>query len=333
METQYIIGVDGGGTKTDYLLFTQEGEWVDSLRVGSRSHEMLEGGFAEAEELILSDLNILCKKHSIEKYQIAAAAFGMAGIDTPDQLEKIKIILDKAELKPYVVSNDSILGIKAGCPSGVGICSINGTGTVASGINEKGEILQVGGIGFATGDSAGGYYIASLTIRAVYDYYFRCGLPTILAEQIMGFFEIGDPIELLNIISDRFNSERNLDKIIVTYLFQAANAKDEVAMNIVREVADQLAKSVSGCMKRLDFKGIPEVILAGSVWTKSDCPLFLKHFKDCVHQYTGTNINPIPLQIIPAAGAVLWALELAQNHPVSLEQRSLITNHRALQNL
>jgi N-acetylglucosamine kinase-like BadF-type ATPase len=333
METKYIIGVDGGGTKTDYLLFTLAGEWVDSLRVESRSHEVLEGGFTETEELILSDLEYLCKKHSIKKSQIAAAAFGMAGIDTPKQLSKMKSILDKTELKHYVIANDSILGIKAGCPSGVGICSINGTGTVASGINEGGEILQVGGIGFTTGDSAGGHFIASLTIRAVYDYYFRCGLKTVLSEQIMDFFEIKNPIELLNVISVVFYTDRSLDKEIITYLFQAANHKDEVAMDIVCEVAKQLAKSVSGCMKGLKFKGTPEIILAGSVWIKSNCPLLLTHFKDCVMQYTGKNIDPIQLQVIPAAGAVLWALELAQNHPVSMKQRTYITNHLALQNL
>ncbi|MDF2859020.1 MAG: N-acetylglucosamine kinase, partial [Neobacillus sp.] len=220
-----------------------------------------------------------------------------------------------------------------GCPSGVGICSINGTGTVASGINEGGEILQVGGIGFTTGDSAGGHFIASLTIRAVYDYYFRCGLKTVLSEQIMDFFEIKNPIELLNVISVVFYTDRSLDKEIITYLFQAANHKDEVAMDIVCEVAKQLAKSVSGCMKGLKFKGTPEIILAGSVWIKSNCPLLLTHFKDCVMQYTGKNIDPIQLQVIPAAGAVLWALELAQNHPVSMKQRTYITNHLALQNL
>jgi N-acetylglucosamine kinase-like BadF-type ATPase len=158
METKYIIGVDGGGTKTDYLLFTLDGEWVDSLRVGSRSHEILSGGFPETEEMILSDLETLLKKHSIAKEQIAAAAFGMAGIDTPDQLREMNKILNKAAFNKVVAANDSILGIKAGCPSGVGICSINGTGTVASGINEKGEIIQIGGLGSATGDSAGGFF-------------------------------------------------------------------------------------------------------------------------------------------------------------------------------
>lgn len=333
MEKKYIIGVDGGGTKTDYLLFTTDGEWVDSLRVGSRSHEALAGGFAEAEELILSDLENIYKKNSITKDLIAGAAFGMAGIDTPKQLASIKDILNKTGLKQYVVSNDSILGIKAGCPSGIGICSINGTGTVASGINEKGDILQVGGIGLATGDSGGGHYLASLTIRAVYDYYFRCGSKTVLTEQIMEYFQIEDPMELPNVISDVFYVDRSTDKAIVTFLFQAAGEEDEVAMDLVKEVADQLAKSVSGCIKGLDFNGVPEVILAGSVWTKTDCPLLVNHFRKQVNQYTGKNISPLLLGVIPAAGAILWAMELVQKHPATLEQRQHISNHKALQNL
>jgi N-acetylglucosamine kinase-like BadF-type ATPase len=332
MEPNYILGVDGGGTKTDYLLFTTEGQWVDNIRVGSRSHEFLEGGFAEAEEKLLADINELLHKNSIDKSQVAAAAFGMAGIDTPAQLVKIKEILNKSGLN-YVVSNDSILGIKAGALSGVGICSINGTGTVASGMNEKGEILQVGGIGTATGDSAGGHYIATAAVCAVYDYFFRCGQKTALTEKIMGYFEIEDPIELANVISDRFYGDNEMDKTIVTYLFEAANEGDLVSAGIVKELANQLAKSVSGCMLRLKFEDTPEVILAGSVWTKSHCPLLLSHFKECIYQYTGKSLNPVPLKVIPAAGALLWALETARNQAPETDLRNRIIHSEVLKNM
>ncbi len=331
METKYLIGVDGGGTKTDYLLFTAEGEWVDTLRVGSRSHEVLPGGFEEVEKTMLSDLEALLAKHSVQKSQVAAA-FGLAGIDTPSQLTKITEILQKAGIKKFAVTNDSVLGIKAGCPSGIGICSINGTGTVVSGMNEKGEILQIGGIGYATGDSAGGGFIASMAVRAVYDYYFRCGAGTVLTERIMKLFEISDPHELLNAISEKFYYQRQLDKEILMLLFAAANEGDKVAKDIVREVADQLAKSVAGCMSALHFKNIPEVILAGSVWIKSGCPLLITHFKECVKKYSGNLIEPIMLEVIPATGAIIWALELAQSHPATPEQRFLITNHVAIHN-
>lgn len=333
MKNEYIIGVDGGGTKTDYLLFTSEGEWVDSFRVGSRSHEVLPGGFEEVEELVLTDLNHLFHKNNISVANIAAAAFGMAGIDTPAQLSVIKQIINKVSLRKYVIANDSILGIKAGCPSGVGICSINGTGTVASGINSKGEILQVGGIGMATGDHAGGYIIASLTVRAVYDSYFRCGERTILSERLMNLYALEDPSELMNAISEKFYNNREQDKEIISILMQSANEGDKVAQELVKEVARELAKSVSGCIERLNFTQTPEVVLAGSIWTKTNSPLLLEHFKDCVCQLTNQYIDPIPLQVIPAAGAIIWAMELAFDKPLSVMQREKILNHPAIQNL
>jgi N-acetylglucosamine kinase-like BadF-type ATPase len=324
MNTEYIIGVDGGGTKTDYLLYTTEGDWVDSLHVSSRSHEALTGGFAEVEKLLLHDLSYLLIRNGISKGQITAAAFGMAGMDTPAQLTAMKEILNKTGIHKYVLANDSILGIKAGCPSGIGVCSINGTGTVTTGINEAGEILQVGGIGLATGDYAGGFYIASMAVKAVYDYYFRCGKATLLTDKLMKHFSINDSGELLNAISENFSTQRNQDKVIITELFAAANSGDEVAVRLVQEVADELAKSVSGCIRRLHFKCIPEIVLAGSIWAKSDCPLLINHFKSCIYGYTGMKVTPIFLKVIPAAGAIIWALELLGNKAVDLEQRETI---------
>lgn len=324
MDMTYIIGVDGGGTKADYILFNMQGELIDALHLGTRSHECVDGGFEEVEELMLQDMEYLLKKNHIEKHQIVAAAFGLAGIDTPAQLKEIKRIVDKMHLPKYVISNDSILGIKAGSDSGVGICSINGTGTVASGINEAGEILQVGGIGMATGDSAGGGYIATLAIKAVYDFYFRCGDKTSIAEEIMKLFEIKETEELLNVISEKFHNSREYDKEIVTILFHAANNGDQVAQNIVKNTANELAKSVSGCIRHLKFTHIPEVILAGSIWTKASCPLLMECFKTYIYEYTGFMVNPKPLQVIPAAGAIIWAMEIAHNRPLTLEERNVI---------
>ncbi len=324
MEAKYIIGVDGGGTKTDYLLFTTEGEFVDVLHVGSRSHEILDGGFAEVEETVLADITYLISKNNLSASDIAAAAFGMAGIDTPSQLEKMNRIVAKSSLDNYIVANDSVLGIKAGCPSGVGICSVNGTGSVTTGIDANGRILQVGGIGQATGDYAGGFIIAALAVGALYDYYYRCGADTVLVEKLMNLFQLSGPDKLFNFISERFYTERSLDKKIITILFDAANAGDEVSVEIVRSIAREQAKSVSGCIRNLTFHETPEIVLAGSIWTKAYCPLLFSSFKEYITQYTGWKVEPFPLQVIPAAGAILWALELALRHPVTSEQREKI---------
>lgn len=327
MNMEYVIGVDGGGTKTDYLIYTVEGEYIDTLRTGSRSHEILSGGFRETEEKLLADLDELLKKNNIAASKIAAAVFGMAGVDTPAQKETMSKIVEKAGFQKYVVSNDSVLGIKAGCLSGVGICSINGTGSVVTGIDDNGEILQVGGIGIATGDYAGGFIIAALTVRAAYDYYYRCGVKTILVERVMQLFGLKDRKELYRVISEEFYSSRDWDKELITILFDAANSGDGAAVGIVQEIARQQAKSVAGCIRNLSFHATPEVVLAGSVWTKTNCPMLLTCFVDCIAQYTGERVTPMFLESKPVAGAILWALELVGNQPVTKQKREEILNY------
>ncbi len=332
MNKEYIIGVDGGGTKTDYLIFTVEGEPVASLRTGSRSHEVLNGGFAEAEEKLLSDLDELLRKNNIPRTSVAAAAFGMAGVDTPAQQTAMSNIVKKAGFRKFIVSNDSVLGIKAGCPSGIGICCVNGTGTVVTGIDETGKILQVGGIGIASGDYAGGFLIAAQAVKAVYDYYYRCGPKTILTDQILRLFGLEGPTDLYNVINEEFYARREWDKELITILYDAANSDDEVAVEIVQEIARQQAKSVSGCIRNLTFQTTPEVVLAGSVWTKTNCPRLLEYFTNCIFLYTGMRVKPMLLEIKPAAGAVLWALELAYSHPVDKGKREAIVNHLKTEN-
>ena len=45
---RYVLGVDGGNTKTDYLLYDVEGNFVDGIRSGTCSHEGLKDGFEGA---------------------------------------------------------------------------------------------------------------------------------------------------------------------------------------------------------------------------------------------------------------------------------------------
>lgn len=330
MHEKYILGVDGGGTKTDYLLFTADGQWVDTLSVGSRSHEVLKGGFAAAGEKIRNDLHVIFNRNEINSSDVSAAVFGMAGIDIASQQKCLSFMMQQILRADMVISNDSLLGIKAGCKSGIGICCNNGTGTVVSGINEKGEILQVGGLGSASGDSAGGHFIAVKTFSAVYDYYYRCGSWTIMAERLLDLFGIDDPLCLVDIIGEKFSARRDWDKDIVTILFDSANALDPVAVALVQSMADELAKSVAGCMKNLSFYETPDVVLAGSVWTKTNCPLLLKYFHERIYAYSGKRVELFPLRVIPAVGAVIWALELYQKYPATAEQRDNIMRHTHL---
>ena len=180
MKNKYLIGVDGGNTKTDYLLYDTFGNFIDGIRSGTCSHEAKGLGFEGAYRVMKENIETLLYRHNLKVEDIAAAAFGLAGVDVPFQKRALEEIVERIGFTNYVVLNDGFLGIKAASPTGVGVCSINGTGTVNVGIDSIGKYFQVGGIGYVSGDEAGGSFLARRTIQTVFNACFRFGDETSL---------------------------------------------------------------------------------------------------------------------------------------------------------
>ena len=102
---KYIIGVDGGNTKTDYLLFDTEGNFIDGLRSGTCSHEGLKDSFDGSYRVMKEQLEILFTRNNITVKDIAGAGFGLAGADVPYQKKKLNEIITKIgfeNLKNYI---------------------------------------------------------------------------------------------------------------------------------------------------------------------------------------------------------------------------------------
>jgi len=303
----YVLGVDGGNTKTDYFLFDVTGNYVGSLRDGTCSHEAV--GYESAESLLNARIRQLLTMHGLKMSDVRAGAFGLAGIDNHYQHSRFTEIIGRMGIPDFAVDNDSFLGIFAGTSQGHGVCSINGTGTVAGGIDPSGGRLQVGGIGYLVGDDAGGSYIAHSGVRAVYDSFFRCGEKTIMTEPIFKIMGITDPSELMYGIG---NMEAELGKAEVTRIvFAAAGMDDGPALMILDESARQLAKTGAGCARNLDFGKDIEVVLAGSVWVKAESPVLFNRYRKYMEDFLpGKNLSFNLLREPPATGAVLWALSL-----------------------
>lgn len=307
---RYVLGVDGGNTKTDYLLYSIEGRLIHHLRAGTCSHEILgmEGAHREMDKRVTE----LLHGAQVMLSEVEAAAFGLAGIDQPLQQQALADIVQEIGFVKSVAANDSFLGIKAGSAQGVGICSINGTQTSSGGIGLDGQWMQVGGLGVPiSGDEAGGQYIARRTLRAAYDAIYRFGEETAIRPCILALF--GCPAESLHqaISTDYMFGTQVEDLDIIRILFACSGEGDPVAAGIVRETADALARSAAGCAVRLRFEPPIPVILIGSVWTKGRHQPMMDHFKAQFERYAGMACALTVLDVPPAAGSILWAMELA----------------------
>ena len=310
---EIFLGVDAGGTKTHYALHDETGAPIDFLSGGPGNHEYLEDGFDGVQRELESSLNTLLDRNGLGFGDITQAALGMSGCDSPEQRERLINIASYAGLRHFVLNNDAFLGIKAGTSRGYGLCSINGTGTIAAGSDIHGQQLQIGGLGFFSGDEAGGTHLGQMVFRKVYDAVYRLGPETALTPRLFELMGIKSEEELaplwLNCLLQP-SGKAQVDTLS-RLLFDVAQEGDPVARDLLRHTGDIMAHTVAGVVRRLTWPEEEplEVVLIGSVHLKARCLLMRETFETRLRELTGREFTFIPLSAAPVAGAVLWAME------------------------
>lgn len=318
---QYILGVDGGNTKTDYYLFDINGNFIDMYRGGTCSHEGLKDSFDGTYRVMKQVFDEFLGKHNLKPEDIVASCFGLAGDDHPFQHQMLCQKVEQLGFKNYKIVNDSALGIKVGTTKGYGVCSINGTGTSVSGIGKDGKIVQVGGIGEITGDEAGGRFISRKVVRKAFDEIMRFGKKTSLTKITLDLIGNNSEEHLMEDIAYKYLTGKVDYNVLTIACFEEASKGDEVAIDILTNVADNLARSAASAVVRLDLGDHPEVVLAGSVYVKGSCPILVDEVKRRIDLYSNKQCNTNVLTVPPATGAIIWAYELATGKYPSYEKR------------
>ena len=309
---KYVIGVDGGGSKTHYALFDTEGNYIEMIEGGPSNHEHLKGGYDETKGLLEKNISKLLNNNHIDMSEIVYSVFGLSGADVSKQYVQLSKRISDIGFKKFKVCNDGFLGVKAGSKKGFGICSINGTGHSCAAIDKNGTWLQIGGAGYIFGDAAGGGYLAELLIKSVYDSFFRGGKQTIMTKMLFESLGITDENDLVEAIYDITIKSTQALSWYNRYVFYAANEGDEVAIDLLRHVGSETAKAVVGAIKRLDFSDEEiDVIMAGSLYVKGENPEIVNTFKKDISSAVTEKVNFTIINEPPVLGAVLWAIEEA----------------------
>lgn len=318
---KYLIGVDGGNTKTDYLLFDIDCNMIDGFRKGTCSHESPKiNGFDGAYREMNRCITELLTRNHLTIDDVCVGIFGLAGVDAPFQQKALADAIAKIGFKNYRVMNDGFLGLKAAAKNGCGVCSINGTGTVNVGIDENGKWVQVGGIGYVAGDEAGGSFLARQAVRLAFDEAFRFGKPTIVSQAVYQMYGISSKDDLSNAIVGQ-----NIDStFLIKALFNAANVNDEEAIRVLRQAGESMGRSIAGVINQIDCQEPIQVIQAGSVWAKATNQEMMNAFKQTVVDLTNKQCEFVLLTLPPVMGAVLWGLEIANQKLPNEQEKAYI---------
>ncbi|MCL2078888.1 MAG: hypothetical protein FWH17_03490 [Oscillospiraceae bacterium] len=313
---RFILGVDGGGTKSHLAVFDEHGTLAGAAVYGSLNHEGMDGSFAELEEKLFELLPRVLGDAGISAKDIAFAVLGLAGVDTPPQAQIISKMIDAQGIRDYIVCNDAILGVPAGCPGGSGICAINGTGFKLAAIDRGGTVFDTCGLGAYTDDRGGGTWYGERVCGEVYNEIYKLGRPTIMRDMLFKLLGISRREDYSQAISRIYYAESELynSPALNGMVFEAAALGDDAALDILSESAAQYAGAISRLAMDMDFSpDLPlYVTLAGSVFVKQPVKILHEMIERQVAKALfGRQVRYICLDAPPVAGAVLWAAEKA----------------------
>lgn len=230
-----MIAIDGGGTKTEFVLFKADGTVVDSITLGTTNPNSC--GKETSIEILVKGIDHLLSsgKNPTRIFAgIAGASLGnYSGIACP---------ILKKEYPAFKISIESdilnVLGLireNKKC-----ILAIIGTGSVVYGWN--GETLKrVGGWGYLFDDASSGYDIGREVLLACYSY--DDGLLPLSEVVRLAEIKLGGPAT--GCTDKIYNSGRSFIASFCPIAFEAMAAGDKVAEDIINKSAQRFAKLVN----------------------------------------------------------------------------------------
>lgn len=303
----YYIGIDGGGTNSEFILMDDQLQLLNSYISGAtniNSH-----GYKFVENSISTGIEGVLKDQKIKIENIDYICLGSAGVDKETDKDNYKKIFNELKINKVLIVNDSDIALSAGTKGKSGIIVIAGTGSIVYGVNND-KSARVGGWGHFLGDEGSGYSIADKGIRKALHYYDGYGKKTELLTEILSFIGGETTDDLLSYVySKEFNKGKIAD--IAEVVNSLANRNDEVSMEILIESANELYYQVNSLIDKLFSKEeIIRLVVNGSVIKKSE--IFKKQFCNRLNKKY-KNIEVTELNISAAVGAVYLAKEMVVN--------------------
>src|SRR6184192_4189170 len=253
-----ILGVEGGGTKTAWML----AETVAGVNAPSCEFRVIDHGKLPPSNFRLTTSDRLRTILAELPKQIDRAGVFLAGCGTEEDRSSLKqICLEVWPNAKIVTGSDRDSGLAASLDHGDGIVVNAGSGSSVTG--RRGDrIERAGGWGHILGDAGGGYFLAIQALRLV------------LREHDLHHSEMQFTAKILHALSLNNFDElvrwvQTADKMEIAMLapvvFEAATGGDPRMMEIIEEGARVLCEYTEAVASRLHLLA-PKVALIGGLF-------------------------------------------------------------------
>jgi N-acetylglucosamine kinase-like BadF-type ATPase len=257
---ELLLSVDGGGTKTDMVLFTRDGTVLKRVTGGPTNSTEI--GFERSAQTLKGLFESLLSEYGGMDIPLYSVYAGLAGGGTGANKERYRQLLRSIFPNAKNMSNgsDAINALNSGVGTGDGMTLVVGTGSVVFS-RSRGNIHQVGGWGHLFGDEGSGFDIGSKGLRQAFKTIDGRASYTELCELFTEF--LGQP--LTNAIPKIYEGGKRYIASFAPIVLEAADNGDEAAISIIKECAAELRSMVlagSRFLEEVPYK----IVLSGGIW-------------------------------------------------------------------
>src|SRR4051812_10602026 len=248
----YVLGVDGGGTKTRAIVADSLGRVLGEGHAGPSNP--LRVGVSDSTKAVREAVERACVEAGVRRHDLSAAEVGLAGVKREDIRERMRAALS-AELgvEPLEVVTDADIALYGATEGRPGLVVIAGTGSICCGVNARGRKACAGGWGPVAGDEGSGSWIARRALNAVARANDGRGRKTSLTEAARDYFKV-ERAEDLSTAVYAPNMTNNRIAGFGRNVIDAAKRRDVVAREILDEAGHELARAASAVVKKLKME-------------------------------------------------------------------------------
>ena len=262
----FVLGVDGGGTKSLGLLSDGAGAELARALVGGSNQNVI-GTDAAAANLAALILTCCREAHCVPG-DIGRAVIGLAGAGADHERQAlVKAIHQALERQgagpvPISIESDARIALEGAFAGAPGVVVIAGTGSIVIGKDTGGSIRRVGGWGRTLGDEGSGYDIGLRAIQALTMDFDGRGSAGSLREALAARFHWTTREAVIASVY-----RENLDiPSVAPLVLDAAGAGDTVGLAILHDAAEHLARQVSAIVREVrDGERVGVVFIGGLI--------------------------------------------------------------------
>ena len=255
--------MDAGGTKAEFLLADDSAEVARvraaSIKILNTPADVAEKNFAEATQQ-LEDLS------GVPLTGVTCTCIGTAGFSAPSVIAWLREQHARRIGGELILCGDEEIALDAAFRGGRGILALAGTGSNFIGRTAAGQRVGAGGWGPVLGDEGSGHWIGLRAVRALFRGIDE-GRSTMLESRILSAWRLTSREHLIQV----GNTAPPLKFAELTHeVVDCANAGDPIAVEVLRDAGEQLARFVEIVIRRMrqlepEPFVVPEVAIAGSI--------------------------------------------------------------------